>query len=177
MNTSTLQVSELAAAEVCQHIDTLAAILHDCWAHGASIGFVPPFAPADAALFWRRLQPAFDSGARRLFVARDADGTIVGTVQLGLDMPPNGSHRAEINKMLVHSGARQQGHARALMLAAETCARRLGKTLLVLDTLSGGVAERMYAGLGFTLSGQIPAYARLDDGTLHATSVMYKLLR
>ena len=176
MNATSTAASELAASDFDQHIDTLAAILHDCWAHGASIGFVAPFTPADAAQFWRKLQPAFDSGARRLFVARDAGGAIVGTVQLSLDMPPNGAHRAEINKMLVHSAARQQGHARALMLAAETCARTLGKSLLVLDTLSGGVAERLYAGLGFQMTGQIPGYARLDDGTLHATSVLYKLL-
>jgi len=33
---------------------------------------------------------------------RRADGRIVGTVQLGLDTPPNQPHRADIKKLLVH---------------------------------------------------------------------------
>jgi ribosomal protein S18 acetylase RimI-like enzyme len=176
MNRPASDISEVSAADFAGHIETLSALLLDAVDHGASIGFVPPFGLADAQRFWHRLLAPLDRGARRLFIARDGHGIIVGTVQLGLDVPANGAHRAEINKLMVHTAARQQGHAAALMLAAETCARGLGKSLLVLDTISDSVAQALYTRLGFQLSGRIPAYALSTGGVLEPTSVMYKLL-
>jgi hypothetical protein len=62
------------------------------------------------------------------------------------------------------------------MLAAEEHARRLGRTTLVLDTREGDPSERLYRGLGWTLAGTIPRYARSADGSLHTTALYYKLL-
>ena len=54
--------------------------------------------------------------------------------------------------------------------------QKTGKTLLVLDTVTGSPAQTLYENLGFTLSGTIPHYAMSTQGMLESTSVMYKVL-
>lgn len=78
--------------------------------------------------------------------------------------------------MLVHRSARRQGIANQLMLAVEEHARTSGKTLLVLDTVTGDTAERLYQRLGWTKVGVIPNYALYPDGRFCATTVFYKQL-
>ncbi len=51
-----------------------------------------------------------------------------------------------------------------------------GKTLLVLDTVTGSDAERLYARLGWQRCGVIPGYALLPRGGLCATTYFYKAL-
>ncbi len=168
-------IEELSADGAALAMEELADVLHACVLEGASVGFVLPFEREAALRFWRGLLPAFQSGARRLLVAR-REGRVVGTVQLGLDMPPNGRHRADVSKMLVHPRARRLGLARALMEAAEALARRHARTLLVLDTVQDNPAERLYLSLGFHVAGVVPGYARSTQGVLEATTVMYKQL-
>jgi hypothetical protein len=62
------------------------------------------------------------------------------------------------------------------MRAAEECARADGRTLLVLDTQAGSVAEAVYRHLGWQPAGQIPDYATTPNGVLHATVYFYKHL-
>jgi GNAT superfamily N-acetyltransferase len=169
-------IEELNGDGIRAAADGLADVLHDCVAHGASVGFLPPFTPADARRFWRDVADQADAGARTLFAARDAEGIVRGTVQLALATPANGAHRAEVNKMLVHTRCRRQGVGRLLLQAAEARARALGRTLLVLDTWVGSGAQHLYAGLGYQAAGDIPDYAILPDRTLGATRIMYKLL-
>lgn len=168
-------VEELASDELDAALPALAEVLQACVREGASVGFVLPFPIADARAFWDGLAPAFRRGARRLLVARDA-GAIVGTVQLVLEMPPNGRHRADVAKMLVHPAARRRGIGRLLMDAAEALARRHGRTLLVLDTVRGSPAVSLYQSAGFALCGYIPDYACSTEGVLETTTVMYKRL-
>jgi len=158
-------------------LEGLAQLLQACVHAGASIGFVQPFGLDDARAFWRGPLQAVSQGQRAMLVARDSDGAVVGTVHLVLDMPPNGRHRAELVKLMVHPLARRQGLARALMLAAEQLAREHARQLLVLDTRSGDVAEALYRGLGWQVVGRIPDYARaVDSDRLDSTTVMYKRL-
>lgn len=155
----------------------LADVLHACVHAGASVHFVLPFEPADALAFWQRQLPAIHTGGRRLLVARERDTRrIVGTVQLVLDQPPNGAHRAEVSKLLVHPQARRQGAARTLMQVLEQQARAERRTLLVLDTNEDSPAERLYASLGFQRIGVVPRYARSVEGDLRGCSFMYKEL-
>src|SRR5204863_8169810 len=98
--------------------------------------------------------------ARACSWSRGAGGALLGTAQLDLCTRPNGRHRAEVVKVIVHTKARRRGIGRALMLALEDEARRQGRGTLVLDTRRGDPAERLYAGVGYTLAGVIPAYAR-----------------
>jgi GNAT superfamily N-acetyltransferase len=97
-------------------------------------------------------------------------------VQLALDQPENQPHRADLSKMLVHRRARRQGLGAALMRAAEATARECGKTLLVLDTVTGREAERLYQRLGWERVGVIPGYALLPQGGLCDTTVYYRNL-
>lgn len=170
-----IAIDELDAAEAEAAVPELAALLQACVLHGASVGFVLPFPPEDAAAFWTGLLPAFGSGARRLFVAR-ADGALVGTVQLLVGMPPNGRYRAEIAKVLVHPAERRRGIGRALMGHAEAVARADGRRLLVLDTVPGQAGEKLYRSLGFAETGVVPDYALSTAGAPEPSMFMHKLL-
>ncbi|NLU18350.1 MAG: GNAT family N-acetyltransferase [Serratia liquefaciens] len=171
-----VEIQQLNVDAVQSAIPELAAMLHASVSQGASIGFVMPFSLEQAQAFWQRLLPAIEREERLLLVARDA-GRVVGTVQLLLDMPDNGRHRAEVVKLMVHPQARRRGIARSLMLQVQQLAVEHQRHLLVLDTLTGDTAEGLYRLLGFQLAGSIPQYARASNGgALDATSYMYKLL-
>ena len=172
-----MSIAILEAATAEAELDALAGILHDSVANGASVNFLQPFTMEQARAFWQRQLPGLRDGSAVLFVARRDDGTILGTVMLGLDTPPNQKHRADVKKLLVHSRARRRGLARALMQAAETEAKRRGLTLLTLDTEHGSAAEPLYHALGYTLLGILPGYALAADGTtLQPCSFFYKRL-
>jgi GNAT superfamily N-acetyltransferase len=157
-------------------IEALAEVLIDCVEGGASVGFMLPLPRERALAFWRRVADDVAKGARALLIAEDAQG-IVGTVQLILDLPDNQPHRADLAKMQVHRRARRQGLAEALMRAAEAMARECGRTLLVLDAVTGGDAERLYARLGWQRVGSIPKYALMPGGGYCATTYFYRDLR
>jgi acetyltransferase len=154
----------------------LARLLEDAVDAGASIGFMPPLAAGEADAYWQSVIAALGDGSRVLLGARAEDGGLVGTAQLDLCARANGRHRAEVMKVIVHTKARRRGIGRALMLAAEAEARRRGRTTLVLDTRRGDPSERLYAGVGYTLAGVVPAYARSADGALDPSAFYFKLL-
>ena len=56
-------------------------------------------------------------------------------------------------------------------------ARTAGRTLLVLDTVTGSDAERLYARLGWRKVGVIPDYALWPDGRPCDPTVFYRDLR
>jgi GNAT superfamily N-acetyltransferase len=158
-------------------LDMLAEVLRATVLGGGSVSFVLPFELEDARRFFdERVAPGVRAGTRRVLVAR-IDGRIVGTVQLDIATPPNQPHRAEVMKLLVHPDARRHGIARALMVAVEDVARECGRSLLTLDTVTGGAAEKLYASLGYVTSGVIPGYALDSSGTtVEPTTIMYKVL-
>lgn len=158
-------------------IEGLADVLIDCVEGGASVSFMHPLPRSRALEFWRRIARGVTAGERALLVAEDAEG-VCGTVQLVLDEPENQPHRADLAKMLVHRRARRRGLGAALLRAAETTARECGKSLLVLDTVTGGDAERLYEQLGWVRVGVIPRYALMPRGEPCDTTVFYRdLLR
>ena len=156
-------------------IDELADVLIDCVEGGASVSFMHPLSRESAVSFWRRVAKGVDAGERALLVAEDSQG-FCGTVQLIFDLPENQPHRADLAKMLVHRRARRQGLGAALMRAAEATARECGKTLLVLDAVTGGDAARLYERLGWQRVGDIPGYALFPRGGLCSTTYYYRKL-
>ena len=156
-------------------INQLADVLLDCVEGGASVSFMLPLTRERAVAFWRKVAEGVATGGRSLLVAEDALG-ICGTVQLIYDLPENQPHRADVAKMLVHRRARRRGVGAELMRAAEATARDCGKTLLVLDTVTGGDAERLYAGLGWVRVGDIPDYALFPQGGFCSTTVFFRKL-
>jgi len=170
-------VRPLTGQEARERAPDLAAVLVDCVEGGASVSFMAPLAPEKAAGFWRRVAEDVAAGDRLLLVAEErAGGEIVGTVQLVLALPENQPHRADVAKMLVRRSARRQGLGAALMRAVEEAARAAGRTLLVLDTVTGGDAERLYQRLGWARVGVVPDYALWPDGRLCDTTFFYKAL-
>jgi GNAT superfamily N-acetyltransferase len=165
------ELRSLMEAELGQ----LADVLADCVAGGASVSFMAPFPPARAVEFWRKVAAGVAAGERVLLVATDGRG-ICGTVQLVLNLPENQPHRADVAKMLVHRRARRGGVGAELLRAAEAAAQSRGRTLLVLDTVTGGDAERLYTRGGWQRVGSIPDYALLPQGGLVATTIFYKNL-
>jgi GNAT superfamily N-acetyltransferase len=156
-------------------LEGLVEILLDCVEGGASVSFMQPLTRERAAAFWRKVADGVAAGERALLVAEDERG-VCGTVQLIFDLPENQPHRADVAKMLVHRRARRQGLGAALMRAAEQAARECGKTLLVLDAVTGGEAARLYARLGWVRVGDIPNYALYPQGGYCSTTYFYRNL-
>jgi GNAT superfamily N-acetyltransferase len=153
--------------------EALVELLIDCVEGDASVSFMHPLTRDRAVTFWRNVAKAVAAGERALLVVEDLQG-ICGTVQLIFDQPENQPHRADLAKMLVHRRARRQGLGAALMRAAAETARQCGKTLLVLDTVAGGDAARLYQRLGWIRVGDIPGYALMPRGGLCSTTVFYR---
>jgi GNAT superfamily N-acetyltransferase len=170
-------IRQLTPQEAREQIGALSAVLIDCVEGGASVSFMLPLTRDRADAFWQGVADGVAAAKRILLVAQDSStNMIVGTVQLILDQPENQPHRADIAKMLVHSRARRRGVGAALMRAAEAAAAKAGKTVLVLDTVTGGEAERLYERVGWVKSGTIPNYALWPKGGFCDTTVFYKQL-
>lgn len=156
-------------------LEALTDVLQGCVSAGASVGFIDPADRPVMRNFWQDTLEGLDQGDRLLLVARQ-EQRIVATVMVLWNMMPNGRHRAEISKLLVHPAARRQGIARQLMALAEQQVKQAGRSLMVLDTRSGDIASLLYLSLGWEIAGAIPYYAQSTEGALDATTVMYKRL-
>jgi GNAT superfamily N-acetyltransferase len=173
--TGQIEVRRLGVTEVREQIEALAAVLHDCVEGGASVSYMAPFSLEDARRAFDGFVAEAEQG-RRLILAAFVDGDLVGTVQVIVELPPNQPHRGEIAKLLVHRRARGRGIAQLLMEHAEAEARAEGKTLLVLDAVTGGDAARLYARLGWTTVGVVPGFALYPDGRPCDTTYFWKAL-
>jgi GNAT superfamily N-acetyltransferase len=169
-------IRRLDAGAAAASIEALADVLIDCVEGGASVSFMLPLPRAKALAFWRDVADGVARGERVLLVAEDDTGRIVGTVQMITALPDNQPHHADIAKMLVHRRARRSGVAQRLMAAIDAAARDAGKSVLVLDTVSGGDAERLYARAGWQRVGAVPHYALMPDGEPCGTTFFYKHL-
>ena len=154
-------------------IQMLSDILIETVAAGGSVSFMHPLAPDVARAFWQESLGAAARG-RRVVLGALEGATLVGTVTLLLDCPPNQPHRAEIAKLMTRVSHRGRGIGAALMQAAEALALRRQRSLLVLDTATDGGAAGLYERLGFTLAGEIPDYALKPHGGLTGTLVYWK---
>lgn len=167
----------LTGEDARARLAALSAILIDCVEGGASVSFMAPLTRERADRFWRAVADGVAAGDRLLLVAEDpASGAIVGTVQVVFAGPENQPHRADVAKMLVRRAARGRGIGADLLRAAEEAARAAGKTLLVLDTVPGTAADRLYRRLGWTPIGVVPGYALMPDGAPGDTTFFYKTL-
>jgi GNAT superfamily N-acetyltransferase len=170
-----IEIRRLGPAELPAQLDALADVLADCVADGASVGFMAPFPRAEARTVVEGMAAEVEKG-NRLLLAAFAGDRLVGTVQVVLALPPNQPHRGEITKLLVHRSARKRGVAEQLMARADAEARAEGKTLLVLDAVTGGDAERLYTRLGWTKVGIVPDFALYPDGRFCDTTYFFKSL-
>jgi GNAT superfamily N-acetyltransferase len=174
--TGEVSVRRVGANEAAACVEALADVLIDCVEGGASVSFMLPLPREKALAFWRSVTDGVARGERVLIVAEDAEGQILGTVQLLISMPDNQPHRGDVAKMLVHRKARRRGIAQRLMAAIDEEARKEGKTVLVLDTVTGSDAERLYERAGWQRVGVVPRYALMPTGEFCATTFFFKHL-
>lgn len=141
---------------------------------GASLGFLEDVDEPQMRDYWEQV---FDQLGRRhrLWLLHEGP-EVLGTVQLALCGKPNGRHRAEVQKLMVHPEARRRGVAVQLMDTAEAAARDAGLRLLVLDTEAQSPAEGFYQTQGWQRTGEIPNFATSPGGAMHATAIYWKLL-
>jgi GNAT superfamily N-acetyltransferase len=158
------------AAPSPEQLQSLAELLVDVVDGDGSVSFLHPLDLDRSLDFWRRIADDVARGDRALLLAEDALG-VVGSVHLMLAQPENQPHRADVAKLLVHRRARRRGLGAALIQALDDVARDCGKSVLVLDTETGGEAERLYARLGWQRCGVIPDFALRPRGGLAATTL------
>lgn len=177
MSDSTLRIRAIPAREAAERVPELCAVLMDCVEGGASVSFMAPLTAERAAEFWHGVVAGVERGDRILLVAEDrATGEILGTVQVVFAGPENQPHRADVAKMLVHRRTRRRGVGAALLRAVDREAAAVGRSVLVLDTVTGSDAERLYARQGWVRVGVVPDYALMPDGRFCDTTFFYKRL-
>jgi ribosomal protein S18 acetylase RimI-like enzyme len=165
-----LKVKQITS--IAEYVKELSELLMEVVEDGASLGFLPPLGRAEATEYWENLiKPDV-----LIFIA-EMNNRIVGSVQIHICTKPNGSHRAEIAKLMTHPRYRRMGIGRSLMQKVEVCAKREERSLLVLDTRDGDPSNDLYASLGYIQAGRIPCYAKSANGELHATNIYYKFIR
>jgi acetyltransferase len=171
--TSPSDVERLTEEQAGRLLPQLIVLLQDAVHDGASIGFVRPLAMEVAEKYWQEV--IREVGQRsRILLATFRDGVVVGSVQLALCTRQNGLHRAEVQKLFVHTQWRRQGIATALMAAAEQEALAQRRSLLYLDTEPHKPAAAMYEQTGWIRVGEIPGYACSPDGHLHGAVIFYR---
>ncbi|WP_233804786.1 GNAT family N-acetyltransferase [Paraburkholderia sp. HP33-1] len=166
----------VGANEAAACAEALADVLIDCVEGGASVSFMLPISRDTALAFWGKVAQSVARGERALLIAEDRSGDIVGTVQLITTQPENQPHRADVAKMLVHRKARRRGVGHALMREIDRIAQAEKKSVLVLDTVTGGEAERLYQRAGWQRVGSVPNYALMPDGAFCGTTFYCKQL-
>jgi hypothetical protein len=75
-------IRQVDADELVSSAPAFGALLADAVEGGASVSFVDVPSAAEAAAFWLELVPDVRAGFRLLLGAFEADGTLVGTVQI-----------------------------------------------------------------------------------------------
>ena len=170
-----VEIRRLDATGARKHLDGLAAVLVDCVEGGASVGYLTPYSHEEARRVYAEYADEVERG-RRVLLAAFSDGALVGTAQVVFAPHPNQPHRADVARVLVTRRARRRGIAARLMERAESEALAEGRTLLVLDAVTGGDAERLYERLGWVKVGVIPNYALFPDGRPCDTTYFWKSL-
>lgn len=163
-------IEEITSIDTYKH--ELSELMKETVNAGASIGFMAPMKRSEAEAFWESRKPH----EYRVMLGAFYEERLIGTVYIELEQKPNGAHRAEVCKLMVHPNARRLGVARALMLEIEQKAIEKQRSLLVLDTREGDHANALYQSLGFQMAGAIPHFARNELGVLETTNLYYKII-
>jgi acetyltransferase len=168
-------IIRLDASDARRHLDQFVALLADTVDNGASVGFLRPLDAGLARGYWDEVFASMARGTKILLVAT-SDDQIVGSVQLELATRQNGRHRAEVQKLIVLTRHRRQGIASQLMDAIEREARAAARSLLVLDTEAGSVAEPFYDARQWQRVGSIPNFALSTDGVPTPNIIYCKMI-
>lgn len=170
-----MHIERFSKEAIEMQLEALAALLKDGIDNGASMSYLPPLDLDVSRQFWHDMADGVEDGSQIVLVAVE-DRELVGSVQLALAWQPNQPHRAEVQKLMVHSAHRRKGIARRLMEEIEDVARQHRRTLLTLDTLEKSEAYFLYLSIGYQVAGIIPDFALNSVRELKPTVVFYKQL-
>ena len=112
------EIQSVSAEQLGAQMWAFVALLQDSVDSGASVGFLPPLDAPAAVQYWNELIYDLQDGAVVLLAVYDGD-ILLGSVQLTPARQPNGRHRAEVNKLMVHTTARRLGLGKMLMAAVD----------------------------------------------------------
>ncbi|KAJ4189679.1 N-acetyltransferase domain-containing protein [Fusarium falciforme] len=167
-------------------IPYLAAIHASCITHDRTIAtFLPPLSHEKLLAWWKERIAEVADGKRLIFIllnesepgSRPKGSDVMGVVMLAMPSSETGPFRGVVEKLLVHKTFRGRGGARTLVSALEAEAARRGRTVLLLDTEAGSVAEEVYRKFGYVELGQIPRYGLSPTGELKDGTFFYKHLQ
>jgi ribosomal protein S18 acetylase RimI-like enzyme len=166
-------IAEIRTTPSLELFSELVELLQDAVKSGASIGFLAPLSTADARNYWMAALGEVARSERVILLARDGN-LIIGCAQLVLTTRANAHHRAEIQKLIVHTQWQGKGLGRALLEAIEAAAGSKGRTLLLAEAREGGYGDRLFTRHGYTRVGSIPRYQRGSDGHYDSTVIFYR---
>ena len=139
--------------------DGLHALIAETAALGGAVGWLT-VPPPDETRAW--LDGVLAGGAR-LVVAEDA-GQVVGTAHWRRYGPHVLSHNAQLSKLMTLPSARGRGIGRLVTGAVVEDARAAGIEVLSLDCRGNNHgALRLYAELGFVVTGRRPDFIAVGD--------------
>jgi GNAT superfamily N-acetyltransferase len=168
-------IAEIRTTPSLELFSQLVDLLQDAVQSGASVGFLAPLSTAEARNFWLAALAEVARGERVILLA--SDGTVVvGCAQLLLHSRGNARHRAELQKLLVHSQSQRKGLGRMLLEAIEKVAVQKGRSLLLADARANGPGEQLFLRAGYTKVGAIPRFQRGPDGQFDSTAIFYRNL-
>lgn len=166
------EIRRLAAAEVLERKAEFEELLRDAVESGGTVGFILPMTEDKLDRYWSGVARDLESGERELLAAF-VDGKVVGALQISYEKAESVRHRADLQKLMVHSAHRRIGAAKALLFTAFQRMPLLGLAMYTITTLTDGPAETLVRGLGFTRYGVMPHYGVLPTGELHDASMHY----
>jgi GNAT superfamily N-acetyltransferase len=172
---SNFKVQELRTTPSLELFSQLVGLLQDAVDTGASVGFLAPLSTAEARNYWMAALEDVARGERLILLALDGHD-LIGCAQLLLNTRDNARHRADVQKLVVHSQWQKRGLGRELLSAIEKAAEQKGRTLLLADARAGGPGERLFTSAGYTRLGVIPRFQRGPDGNFDSTVIFFRHL-
>jgi len=168
-------IAEIKTTPSLELFSQLVDLLQDAVQSGASVGFIAPLSTADARNYWLASLAEVARGDRVVLLASDGSN-VIGCAQLMLTSRINARHRADVQKLLVHSQEQGKGLGRALLQAIEKVAQQKGRTLLLADARADDRGEKMFLRAGYTKVGTIPRFQRGPDGNFDSTTIFFRNL-
>ncbi len=166
------EIRRLAASELLERKPEFEWLLKDAVETLGTVGFLLPVTGDKLDRYWSGVARDMEAGRRELFAAIE-HGKVLGSLQIAYEKAESTSHRADLQKLIVHSSERRRGIARALLVDALERMPALDVAMYTITTFKEGAAEDLVRGLLFTRFGVMPHYGLTPDGKLHDASMHY----
>jgi len=170
-----VSIRSVSHTELEALVPGLVEVLADAVNAGSALGFLAPLDAELARDYWLSLRPELKAGSRLLMVAF-AEGRLVGAGQLAIPPWATARHRVELQKLFVAGTLRGRRIGTALVTALHDWAWQHGRSLVMLNTRRGSLAEGFYRTLGYREVGVVPGYSVGSAGERYDTLQLYQEL-